>query len=71
MDHARKEVLGSAALVGSSNFTFPGLTENIELNVQITGGPALQEYFKGHEMSVGEWGLAGPEKGGSHMYRAT
>ncbi|MFL5243135.1 MAG: helicase-related protein [Gemmataceae bacterium] len=110
INHARKEVLGSAALVGSSNFTFPGLTENIELNVQITGGPvtvlqewyeqhwneaedvspeilrvierhvreytpfevyakALQEYFKGHEMSAGEWELAGPEKGGSHMYR--
>ena len=37
--HARMEVVGSSALVGSSNFTFPGLTENIELNVQITGRP--------------------------------
>src|SRR4051812_23042031 len=37
--HARLEVVGSSGLVGSSNFTFPGLTENIELNVQITGRP--------------------------------
>jgi phosphatidylserine/phosphatidylglycerophosphate/cardiolipin synthase-like enzyme len=34
--HARLEVIGSSALVGSSNFTYPGSTENIELNVQIT-----------------------------------
>jgi SNF2 family DNA or RNA helicase len=94
--HARLEVVGSSALVGSSNFTFPGLTENIELNVQITGRPvnvlqewyeqhwneaenvtpeilktierhiqeytpfeiyakALQEFFRGHEMTVDEW----------------
>src|ERR1700689_3381336 len=33
--HARMEVIGSSALVGSSNLTLPGLTENIELNVQI------------------------------------
>ena len=33
--HARMDVVGSAALVGSSNFSFLGLTENIELNVQI------------------------------------
>ena len=37
--HARLEVVGSSALVGSANFTYPGLTENIELNVQITGQP--------------------------------
>src|SRR6266480_2758867 len=48
--HARLEVVGSSALVGSSNFTFPGLTENIELNVQITGRPVavLQEWFEEH-----------------------
>lgn len=48
--HARMEVVGSAALVGSSNFTVPGLTENIELNVQITGSPvkALQEWYEKH-----------------------
>ena len=28
--HGRLEVVGSAALVGSSNFTLPGLTRNIE-----------------------------------------
>ena len=33
--HAKLEVVGSQALVGSSNFTAPGLTKNIELNVQI------------------------------------
>ncbi|MEE9265079.1 MAG: helicase-related protein [Vicinamibacteria bacterium] len=94
--HARLEVVGSSALVGSSNFTYPGLTENIELNVQITGQPvrvlqewyeehwaraedvsaeilktierhtreytpfevytkALHEFFRGHEMTAGEW----------------
>lgn len=94
--HARLDVVGSAALVGSSNFTEPGITENIELNVQITGAPvsvlqewyeehwnqaedvtpqilrvierhvreytpfevyakALQEFFRGHEMTVNEW----------------
>ena len=33
--HARLEVVGSQALVGSSNFTAPGLTKNIELNIQV------------------------------------
>lgn len=48
--HARLEVVGSAALVGSSNFTRPGLTQNIELNVQITGQPVavLQEWYEQH-----------------------
>ncbi len=94
--HARLEVVGSSALVGSSNFTHPGLTENIELNVQITGqqvnvlqewydehwersedvtpellkvierqireyspfevyAKALQEFFRGHELTDTEW----------------
>lgn len=50
LTHARKEVVGSSALVGSSNFTSPGLTENIELNVQITGSPVrvLQEWYEEH-----------------------
>ncbi|MFA5263151.1 MAG: helicase-related protein, partial [Opitutaceae bacterium] len=44
----RLEVIGSTALVGSSNFTYPGLSLNIELNVQITGTPVavLQEWFE-------------------------
>jgi superfamily II DNA/RNA helicase len=48
--HARLEVVGSSALVGSSNFTFPGLTQNVELNVQITGAPVavLQEWYEHH-----------------------
>ncbi len=107
--HARLEVVGSAALVGSSNFTYPGITENIELNVQITGRPvavlqewfeehwnaaddvtpqilatidrhvreyspfevyakALQEFFRGHEQTAGEWELGGGPRT-SRMYR--
>lgn len=48
--HGRMEVIGSSALVGSSNFTNPGLTQNIELNVQITGAPVtvLQEWYDQH-----------------------
>ncbi len=48
--HARDEVLGSAALVGSSNFTHPGLCENIELNVRLDGTDVavLQEWFEDH-----------------------
>lgn len=107
--HSKLAVVGSAALVGSSNFTYPGLTDNVELNVQlkqkvedlqqwyedhwneaedITADvlkvierhtreytpfevycKALHEYFHGHEMSVGEWELADPDKGGSRMYQ--
>lgn len=48
--HARSDVIGAAALVGSSNFTRPGLTQNIELNVQITGQPVsvLQDWYEEH-----------------------
>jgi superfamily II DNA or RNA helicase len=48
--HARLEVVGASGLVGSANFTYPGLTENIELNVQITGRPVtvLQEWYEQH-----------------------
>ncbi|MBI3461757.1 MAG: hypothetical protein HY000_01670 [Planctomycetes bacterium] len=50
LTHARQEVVGSFGLVGSSNFTHPGLIENVELNVQITGGPVnvLQEWYEDH-----------------------
>jgi superfamily II DNA or RNA helicase len=102
--HGRQEVIGSFGLIGSSNFTYPGLNENIELNVQITGGPvtvlqewfdehwqnaedvtaevlkvierhireyspfdvyakALQEYFRGHELTATEW-----DEGRSQMF---
>jgi hypothetical protein len=106
--HAKKAVVGAAALVGSSNFTVPGLTQNVELNIQIRRevellqewyerhwneaeditreilkvverhtkeylpfdvyAKALQEFFRGHEMTAGEWELAGPNNGGSRMY---
>jgi superfamily II DNA or RNA helicase len=49
--HAKLEVVGSQALVGSSNFTKPGLTTNIELNVQIQSArevAQLQEWFEKH-----------------------
>ncbi len=49
--HAKFEVVGSQALVGSSNFTLPGLTNNIELNVQIQSArevAQLQEWFETH-----------------------
>ncbi|WP_180902338.1 phospholipase D-like domain-containing protein [Martelella soudanensis] len=38
------------ALVGASNFPHPGLTLNIELDVQVTGSPVtvLQEWFEEH-----------------------
>jgi superfamily II DNA or RNA helicase len=48
--HARMEVVGSAALVGSSNFTEPGLTKNVELNTKIEGPSVavLQEWYEEH-----------------------
>ena len=49
--HAKLEVIGSQALVGSSNFSAPGLTQNIELNVQIQSArevAQLQEWFESH-----------------------
>ena len=95
--HAKLEVVGAQALVGSSNFTDPGLTKNIELNIQVQSArevaqlqewfethwqeavvvtdavietisrhthlyspfdvyaKALQEYFRGHELTATEW----------------
>ncbi len=49
--HAKLEVVGSQALIGSSNFTAPGLTENIELNIQVQSArevAQLQEWFETH-----------------------
>jgi len=49
--HAKLEVVGSQALVGSSNFTAPGLTKNIELNIQVQSArevAQLQEWFEEH-----------------------
>ena len=36
--HAKLDVVGAQALVGSSNFTRPGLTQNVELNIQVQSG---------------------------------
>lgn len=95
--HSKLTITGSSALVGSSNFTFPGLTDNVELNIhekQRVGelqewyerhwneaedvtpellkiierhtreyqpfeiyAKALHEYFRGAEMTLGEWEL--------------
>jgi len=49
--HPRVQVIGSVALVGSSNFTVPGLTQNIELNIQIRAPgdvSQLQAWFEQH-----------------------
>lgn len=48
--HSKLKVVGSAALVGSSNFTRPGLTQNVELNVRFQGPEVadLQEWYENH-----------------------
>jgi superfamily II DNA or RNA helicase len=48
--HARDEIIPLAGLVGSSNFTYAGLNQNVELNVRITGDQVnvLQEWFEEH-----------------------
>ena len=49
--HPRVAVIGSVALVGSSNFTLPGLTQNIELNIQVKAAGdvrQLQDWFELH-----------------------
>lgn len=50
LTHARQAVIGSFGLVGSSNFTHPGLQDNVELNVQIRGNEVrlLQDWFEKH-----------------------
>src|SRR5438128_2595859 len=47
--HAKLEVVGSAALVGSSNFSHPGLTENIELNIQVRAPGDVEQIQKWFE----------------------
>ncbi len=47
--HAKLAVVGSAALVGSSNFTEPGLTRNVELNIQVRREvETLQQWFESY-----------------------
>ncbi|MFC2036399.1 helicase-related protein [Chloroflexota bacterium] len=45
--HAKLDVVGAAALVGSSNFTYPGLHQNVELNLQVRHEvEELQEWYE-------------------------
>ena len=47
--HGKLDIIGSTALVGSSNFTYPGLSANIELNVQLQREvERLQEWYETH-----------------------
>src|SRR5439155_16387657 len=47
--HAKQAVVGASALVGSSNFTRPGITNNVELNVQLRREvEVLQEWYERH-----------------------
>jgi superfamily II DNA or RNA helicase/HKD family nuclease len=50
LTHGRAAVIGSFGLVGSSNFTYPGLTDNVELNVQVRGSEVglLQKWYDSH-----------------------
>jgi superfamily II DNA or RNA helicase len=55
--YSKLDVIGSYALVGSSNFTKPGLTDNVELNVSVQTASdvdQLQEWFEHH------WKVAKP-----------
>ena len=47
--HPKLDVIGSKALVGSSNFTKPGLTDNIELNVQIQSSSEVTQLQSWYE----------------------
>ncbi len=45
--HAKFDVMGATALVGSSNFTSPGLNENVELNVRLRAEvETLQQWYE-------------------------
>jgi DNA or RNA helicases of superfamily II len=47
--HSKLEVVGSSALVGSSNFTNPGLSQNVELNIQVRREvERLQDWYEKH-----------------------
>ena len=72
--HAKLEVVGSQALVGSSNFTAPGLTKNIELNIQVQSArevAQLQEWFETHWNAAAEVTDAVIETIARHTHRYT
>jgi superfamily II DNA or RNA helicase len=54
--HGSLDAIGSQALVGSSNFTSPGLTENVELNIRVGSSSEvaqLQDWYERHwDMAV-------------------
>jgi superfamily II DNA or RNA helicase len=54
LTHGRSAVVGSFGLVGSSNFTHPGLNDNVELNVQVRGPEVgiLQKWYERHWMEA-------------------
>ncbi|MDA7723768.1 helicase-related protein [Pseudomonadales bacterium] len=52
--HPKLEVVGSKALVGSSNFTGPGLSKNIELNVQIQSASEVAQLQSWYEEFWGQ-----------------
>ncbi len=56
--HSNLKVVGSSALVGSSNFTFPGLHQNVELNVQLRREvEELQAWYEAHWQEAEEVSL--------------
>ena len=72
--HAKIDVIGSQALVGSSNFTSPGLTKNIELNIQVQSArevAQLQEWFEAHWNEAAEVTDAIVETISRHTHRYT
>ena len=72
--HAKIDVIGSQALVGSSNFTSPGLTKNIELNIQVQSArevAQLQEWFEAHWNEAAEVTNAIAETISRHTHRYT
>ena len=47
--HGKHAVVGSTALVGSSNLTLPGITANVELNIQVRSEvDTLQDWYERH-----------------------
>ncbi|MCG3209817.1 MAG: RNA polymerase-associated protein RapA [Anaerolineae bacterium] len=49
--YPKLDVIGSAALVGSSNFTYPGMHQNVELNINLRQANEvrlLQEWYEEH-----------------------
>ncbi|MDR2674788.1 MAG: phospholipase D-like domain-containing protein [Opitutaceae bacterium] len=56
LTHGRAAVVGSFGLVGSSNFTSPGISDNVELNIQVRGPEVglLQEWYEKHWNDAGD-----------------